>query len=201
MSHVTCVACYLLTRVALRCAVFGILPNISYRRVFDLCVPPEKKSLRCPLDGDRVHRGARARMAAWGWGDSAGADIFRRQRLRGGLLASLSPEGRCARVASAAHAAAFLVAVIMPYRISPLVKARCMTSRHHESRSTLYHRRGRRKTGHGSHTPAQMEWRHAGMVCFAQSSVTTWSSTPVLSMMRPYSSIEMKYGCDHSPYK
>ena len=171
-------------------------------------------------DGDRVHRGARARM---GMGRFRGRRYFRRQRLRGGLLASLSPEGRCARVASAAHAAAFLVAVIMPYRISPLVKARCMTSRHHESRSTwrdagagrcargrvtrvdasrarhlvpqarppedgprvphprpdgVAPTRTRHALAQSCHAPGAGPARHAGMVCFAQSSVTTWSSTP-----------------------
>lgn len=60
---------------------------------------------------------------------------------------------RCA----APQLVAGLVAVIMPYCIRPLVKARCMISRHHASRMTFHHSFGRRMTGHGSHTPTQTE--------------------------------------------
>merc|ERR1719331_884108 len=86
----------------------------------------------------------------------------------------------------------FPEAVIMPYSIRPLVKERCITSRHHASRITFHHKRGRRITGHGSHTPTQTEWRHAGIVSTAQSSVTISSSLLVRCMMRSYSSMEMK---------
>ena len=64
-----------------------------------------------------------------------------------------SSPGRCA----APQLVAGLVAVIMPYCIRPLVKARCMISRHHASRMTFHHSFGRRMTGHGSHTPTQTE--------------------------------------------
>ena len=70
-------------------------------------------------------------------------------------------------------------AVSMPYSMSPSTKARCMISRHQASRTTFHQRCGRLITGHGSHTPAQIDCRHAGMVSCAQSSRTMPSSLPV----------------------
>lgn len=98
--------------------------------------------------------------------------------------------GRCYELAADLAAAAELpaapdcgcplTALIMPYSISPRSKARCMRSSVTISRIVLYQIFGpRNTTGHGSHTPTQMECLQLLIVCGVQSSATTLPSAPV----------------------
>jgi len=103
---------------------------------------------RCPPAARRPCRHT-SPLPQFGWEQSP---ILARPRR--GLRANHS---RVAAHCDSAALSAGLPAVIIPYSIRPFLNERCITSKHHASRTTFHHKYGRMTTGHGSQTPTHTE--------------------------------------------